>query len=113
MGKSIFAWQIIFLPEGLAAPAAGAHGDVSIFMKELKQRFSIQYNRTHGRFWTLWAERFRSVLIEGRPLALQTVAAYIDLNPVRAHLLQDPKEYRFCGYAEAHGGPDKARRDLP
>ena len=80
--NQFFAWQIIFLPEGLAAPAAGAHGDVSIFMKELKQRFSIQYNRTHGRFGTLWAERFRSVLIEGRPLALQTVAAYIDLTSI-------------------------------
>ena len=75
-------------------------GDVSIFMKELKQRFSIWDNRSHGRFGTSWAERFRSVLIEGRPLALQTVAAYIDLNPVRANLCQDPKDYRFCGYAE-------------
>ena len=61
-------------------------GDVSIFMKELKQRFSIWYNRSHGRFGTLWAERFRSVLVEGRPFALQTVAAYIELNPVRAGL---------------------------
>ncbi len=87
-------------------------GDVSIFMKELKQRFSIWYNRSHGRFGTLWAERFRSVLIEGRPLALQTVAAYIDLNPVRAHICQDPKEYRFCGYGEALGGSEKARRGI-
>jgi putative transposase len=29
------------------------------------------------------------------------VAAYIDLNPVRAGLCSDPKEYRYCGYAEA------------
>jgi len=30
-----------------------------------------------------------------------TVAAYIDLNPVRAALCADPKDYRYCGYAEA------------
>ena len=30
-----------------------------------------------------------------------TLAAYIDLNPVRAGLCSDPKDYRFCGYAEA------------
>ncbi len=60
----------------------------------------------------LWAERFRSVLIEGRPLVLQTVAAYIDLNPVRAHLCRDPKDYRFCGYAEAIGGSGRARRGI-
>ena len=37
-------------------------GDVSIFMKELKQRFSLWYNRHHDRFGTLWAERFKSVV---------------------------------------------------
>ena len=68
-------------------------------MIKFKQRFSIWYNRSHGRFGTLWAERFRSVLIEGRPLALQTVVAYIDLKPVRAHLCRDPMQYRFCDYA--------------
>jgi putative transposase len=29
------------------------------------------------------------------------VAAYIELNPVRAALCADPKDYRYCGYAEA------------
>ncbi len=87
-------------------------GDVSIFMKELKQRFSIWYNRSHGRFGTLWAERFRSMLVEGRPFALLTVAAYIDLNPVRANLCRDPKDYRFCGYAEGIGGSERARRGI-
>ena len=41
-------------------------GDVSEFMKALKQRFSVWYNRTHGRYGTLWAERFKSVLVEGQ-----------------------------------------------
>ncbi len=35
-------------------------GDVSLFMKELKQRFSIWYNRSHKRYGTLWAERFNT-----------------------------------------------------
>jgi hypothetical protein len=38
--------------------------DVSEFMKLLKQRFSIWYNRTHNRFGTLWADRFQSTLLE-------------------------------------------------
>ncbi|MFU8849343.1 MAG: transposase, partial [Opitutales bacterium] len=76
-------------------------GDVSEFMKSLKQRFSIWFNQTHDRYGTLWAERFKSVLVEGAGNALQTMAAYIDLNPVRAGLVEDPKDYRFCGYAEA------------
>ncbi|MFP4260377.1 MAG: transposase [Opitutales bacterium] len=87
-------------------------GDVSEYMKTLKQRFSVWYNRTHGRVGTLWSERFKSVLVEGRGNPLQTMAAYIDLNPVRAGLVSDPKDYRFCGYAEAVAGRSGARRGL-
>ena len=42
----------------------------------------------------------RVLLLEGGQ-AVATVAAYIDLNPVRAGLCEDPKDYRYCGYAEA------------
>lgn len=87
-------------------------GDVSAFMKEFKQRFSRWYNRHSGRFGTLWAERFKSVLVENEPGTLRTVAAYIDLNPVRAGLVQDPKDYRFCGYAAAVAGQATVRQGL-
>jgi len=74
--------------------------DVSVFIKELKGRFAQWYNRRHQRYGVLWAERFKSVLIEDGQ-ALGAVAAYIDLNPLRAGLCEDPKDYRYCGYAEA------------
>ena len=98
--------------DGIRRAYLARMGDVSQFMKELKQRFSIWYNRTHGRVGTLWSERFKSVLVEGSGHALRTVAAYIDLNPVRAGYCTDPKEYRFCGYAEALAGGLMAREGL-
>lgn len=81
------------------------------FMKELKETFSRWFNKRHGRRGTLWQERYRSVLVEDGE-ALQTMAAYIDLNPVRAGLVDDPKDYRWCGYAEALGGSKRALRAL-
>ncbi len=87
-------------------------GDVSLFMKELKQRFSIWYNKSHRRSGTLWGERFKSVLVQDDPFALMTVAAYIDLNPVRAGTVMDPADYRYCGYGEAMGGERKARKGI-
>ena len=87
-------------------------GDVSAFMKTLKQRFTIWFNKTNGRYGPLWSDRFKSVLVEGRGNPLQTMAAYIDLNPVRAGLVKDPKDYRFCGYAEAVAGKPEAREGL-
>jgi hypothetical protein len=40
------------------------------------------------------------------------VAAYIDLNPVRAGLVSEPEAYRWCSYAAAHGGMRLARSGL-
>ena len=85
--------------------------DVSYFMRVLKQRFSQWYNGAHDRKGTLWEERFRSVLVEP-DIALQVVACYIDLNPVRAGLVTDPKEYRWCGYAEAVAGVKESREAI-
>jgi hypothetical protein len=85
-------------------------GHLSIFLKELKQRVSIFMNRRLGRVGTLWEGRFKSVLVDGGGNALLTVAAYIDLNPVRAGLVQRPEDYRWSGYGEAVGGSRQAKR---
>ena len=85
--------------------------DLSLFVKQVKERFSRWYNKKHSRRGTLWMDRFKSVLVENGE-ALQTMATYIDLNPVRAGLVQDPKDYRWCGYAESVGGSKRARRGL-
>jgi REP element-mobilizing transposase RayT len=84
-------------------------GDVSVFMREFKTRFTLWYNQTYDCVGTFWAERFRSVLVEPGSLALRTVAAYIDLNAVRAGLAERPQDYRFCGLAEAEAGKRRAR----
>ncbi|MFN0080325.1 MAG: transposase [Prosthecobacter sp.] len=86
--------------------------ELSLFVKEVKERFSRWFNKRRGRRGTLWMDRFKSVLVEGKGEALRTMAAYIDLNPVRAGLVQDPKDYRWCGYAEALGGSRRAQRGL-
>jgi putative transposase len=98
--------------ETLRSQLLSRMNDVSEFMKIVKQRFSVWFNRTHNRYGTLWAERFKSVLVENTPKALETVAAYIDLNPVRAGLVDDPADYRWCGYAEARAGVSEAREGL-
>ncbi len=86
--------------------------DLSAFMKLLKQRFTQWYNGRTGRKGTLWEERFKSVLVEGIGQGLSAMAAYIDLNPVRAGLVTDPKDYRWSGYGEAMAGKKRARLGL-
>lgn len=86
--------------------------DLSEFMKALMQSYTVSYNRRHGRRGTLWEGRFKSVLVEGRGNALAMIAAYIDLNPVRAGIVTDPKHYRYCGYGEAVAGRRIAQQGL-
>jgi REP element-mobilizing transposase RayT len=80
--------------------------DLSEFMKTLLQRFTRWFNRTHERCGTLWEERYKSVIVESG-IAARTMAAYIDLNPVRAGMVADPAEYRWSSYGEAVGGGPK------
>jgi REP element-mobilizing transposase RayT len=80
--------------------------DLSEFMKTLLQRFTRWFNRKHQRSGTLWEQRYKSVIVESGT-ASRTIAAYIDMNPVRAGMVSDPGDYRWSSYGEAIGGGKK------
>jgi hypothetical protein len=80
--------------------------DLGEFMKTLLLRYSRWFNTNHKRTGALWESRFKSVLVEDG-IAAKTMAAYIDLNPVRAGMVADPAEYRWSSYGEAMGGGPK------
>lgn len=86
--------------------------DLSWFLRLVKQRFTQWHNKRQGRTGALWEDRFKSVLVEGAGPALSAMAVYIDLNPVRAGIVDDPAGYRWCGYAEAVAGLKVAREGL-
>ena len=85
---------------------------LSEFMKALKQRFTQWYNRRNERTGTLWEGRYKSVIVQDEESALRTMATYIDLNPVRAGLTDDPGSYRWSGYAEAMTGDTQAMENI-
>ncbi|MCF6312964.1 MAG: hypothetical protein L3J39_10985 [Verrucomicrobiales bacterium] len=103
----------------IAESVKGRLFDLSMFMKELKLKMTLAYNKKHGRCGTLWEGPFKSVLLQGPDCergessdALRMVAAYIDLNPIRAGLAQEPEGYRWCSYAAAVAGNRGARQGL-
>ena len=100
--------------QGVAEIAARVRArlfDLSAFMKEFKQKLTLAYNSAHGRTGALWEGRYRCVRVGGGE-ALRAVAAYIDLNPVRAGLADGPEGYRWSSYAAAVGGMRLARAGL-
>jgi putative transposase len=80
---------------------------LSEFVKEIKQSFSRYYNKTHHRRGTLWGERFKSLIVENGETLINCLA-YIDLNPIRAGLVDRPEDYRWnsIGYHIQTGNKD-------
>ena len=81
--------------------------NLSEFVKEIKQTFSRYYNKKHHRRGTLWGERFKSLIVE-KGETLINCLAYIDLNPLRAGLVDRPEDYRWnsLGYHIQTGNKD-------
>ena len=70
-------------------------GNLSEYVKEIKQGFSRFYNKRHGRKGFFWSERFKSVIVDNGDTLINCLA-YIDLNAVRAGLVKKPESYRWC-----------------
>ena len=86
--------------------------ELSVFMKAVKQEFTVWWNRRHGKEGNLWQDKFRSVLVE-EGHAARVVAGHIDLNPVRAGMVGEAGSYRWSGWGEAvAGGGVRAREGV-
>ncbi|MGI5870038.1 MAG: transposase [Kiritimatiellia bacterium] len=86
--------------------------DLSQFCKTFKETFSMLYNDRHEHSGTIWGSRFKSILLSPDYRTLMTVAAYINLNPVRADVVNDPSEYLWSGYGAAKQGKNLARKGM-
>ncbi len=69
----------------------------SLLMKHLGQRYVQYINRTYRRSGTLWEGRFRSCLTQTEDYVLACYR-YIELNPVRAGMVNQPQDYRWSSY---------------
>ncbi len=68
---------------------------LSEFVREIKVNFTRFYNKRHGRKGYFWGDRFKSVIVE-KGETLINCQAYIDLNPIRAGIVEKPEDYRWC-----------------
>jgi len=68
--------------------------NLSEFVQEIKVGFARYYNKRHRRRGYFWGDRFKSVIVENGETLINCLA-YIDLNPLRAGLVERPEKYRW------------------
>ena len=84
--------------------------NASEFMKTLKQATSQSFNARLRHEGTMWESRFRARMMKpDEKTELMSAAGYIDRNPVKAGLAKFPDGYRWCSFAAACAGDERAR----
>jgi putative transposase len=75
-------------------------------LQSVGRRYVQYFNYIYQRTGTLWEGRYKATLIDSDQYFLRCYR-YIELNPVRAHMVTMPGEYRWSSYRHhAHGSAD-------
>lgn len=82
--------------------------DISKFMQGLSLSYVIYFNHKYGRSGHLFQDRFTSTMIKNDAYFLY-VSKYIHLNPVKAHLVERPKDYQWSSYRSYLLGKDECK----
>ena len=77
-------------------PSEGG-GDLSEIMKGINLAYALYYKRKYNHTGHLWQDRYKSIIIS-KDEYLLACGSYVELNPVRAKMVEDPKDYRWSSY---------------
>jgi len=77
--------------------------DLSQFVKTFKEEFGRRFRKRHKYPGTIWEGRFRSTLI-GETEYLRRCSAYVDMNPIRAGIVNRTEDYVWNTVGAARHG---------
>ena len=70
---------------------------VSLMIQHIGRRYTPYINHTYGTSGSIWEGRYKASLIDDEDYLL-TCMRYIELNPVRANMVNNPSQYRWSSY---------------
>jgi len=81
-------------------------GRLPDIMKGINLSYTQYYKHKHRHIGHFWQDRYKSIIISKDDYLL-TCGSYVELNPVRAKIVEDPKDYKWSSYnAYAYGKKD-------
>ena len=79
----------------LVTPTVGT--DISLFMQFIGRRYVPYVNHKYGKSGSIWEGRYKASLVQAEEYIL-SVMRYIELNPVRANMVESPGQYRWSSF---------------
>ena len=105
-GVAIHAYVLMPNHIHLLATPQTAQDALPKMMQAVGRRYVRHFNDSHGRTGTLWEGRYKSTLNDSERYLL-TCSRYIELNPVRAGMVERPDAYQWSSFrCNADGLPD-------
>ena len=109
---AVHAYALMSNHTHLLVTAADAFAPARM-MQSLGRKYVRYFNDRHGRTGTLWEGRYRSGLIDSERYFLQC-SRYIEMNPVRAGIVNEAGAYRWSSFrSNAQGKFDALVRRHP
>lgn len=81
-------------------------GGLAEIMKGINLSYAQSYKGKYKHIGHFWQDRYKSIIVS-KDSYLLACGSYVELNPVRAKMVEDPKEYKWSSYnAYAYGKKD-------
>jgi putative transposase len=77
-------------------------GNLSKGMRHLNGVYTQRFNHEHGRVGHVFQGRYKAILVQKESYLLE-LARYIVLNPVRAGMVKEPKDWYWSSYRNTAG----------
>jgi putative transposase len=88
-------------------------GSLAEIMKGINLSYAQYYKNRYKHIGHFWQDRYKSIIIS-KDKYLLTCGSYVELNPVRARIVEDPKDYRWSSYNRyAYGKKDTVGDEHP
>lgn len=88
-------------------------GSLAEIMKGINLSYAQYYKSKYKHIGHFWQDRYKSIIIS-KDNYLLACGSYVELNPVRAKIVEDPKDYRWSSYnTYAYGKKDAVVDDHP
>ena len=78
------------------------NSNLATSLRQLNGIYTQWFNRKHGRVGHLFQGRYKSILV-GKETHLKSLCRYVVLNPVRARMVKNPKEWGWSSYRQTAG----------